>query len=69
MLPNLDIDSNYTVKVFAFNSKGESNGTFDMIYPDRLGMILYDNALFNFKLSHLINSFFLSFVELRVNLP
>ena len=41
VLPDLDIDSNYTVRVFAFNSKGESNGTFDLIYPDRLGMIFF----------------------------
>ena len=45
VLPDLDIDSNYTVRVFAFNSKGESNGTFDLIYPDRLGMIFMSSVL------------------------
>ena len=36
-LTDLDIHSNYTVEVSAFNSKGESNGTYDLIQTDLIG--------------------------------
>ena len=38
VLTSLDVDSNFTIEVYAFNRIGESNGTSDLIQPAKIGI-------------------------------